>query len=794
MGNKHPGKNKKGWLEDHDGMGAASAEGNRRSARPGRRRRMSAPEIGSSAVARLTPASLSDLVNDEESIRKYREEEEDWLNNDALGFSGVLRSRQGSSDSHSSLHQIVNEESLLTEFLDGFEASPSLSSSAYSSAHSMIDADLPETLPKKLQAPVVGVLRPPPEDSNATSRIAAPSGKDIDSEANGHQLLRFDKLLTVENAQAWKKKRPVQAFRLTGPAEFKKAWGVSKGDVEDYVVIDGTGDMYCVPKHEFEETYEATDGKSSDQYYKKTVVLAKRMMRPFFLVGAAEGEISTGNIGDYVVQGQRTAYIVYGKRFNELYAPASWSGHSRNIKGAFPLPATKQMIGANASFGSADYAHKRSDNTLLASDIFFTDEVRQFLKSHALDWDCDIFKLSNLCERRPLYHMAMHIFRSQDLLSNLGISDPKMAQFVAEIEDAYLPVPYHSSLHGCDVLHAVNYFFMHVDGMKEAFGDIEYFSLLVGAMCHDIAHPGTNATFLINAKDDLAIRFNDTSVLENFHAATTMEIVQKHADKGLLPDNFNRSLFRQIIIKVILATDLADRKRYHLEWDSRTAKTAPFGGRLDLVNRIDDRQLLMKMIIKCADLAHPTKNLELHKRWSILVNEEFRQQAVKETMLGLPRTAPSTTDTGKLAKSQTGFIRFVVEPCYVALCSYMGSPGNFWLNRLTQNKTYWNAEKLHHDFKKSGDAGRAVGRMKGGAKFGSSTWKPKQVTISERRSSSMSNLLSGLNEAKEDKSSALQQVAARLRANSLEDPSEHLKDDDEDANLTHTQSVPLVKT
>ena len=121
MGNKHPGKNKKGWLEDHDGMGAASAEGNRRSARPGRRRRMSAPEIGSSEVARLTPASLSDLVNDEESIRKYREEEEDWLNNDALGFSGVLRSRQGSSDSHSSVHQIVNEESLLTEFLDGFE-------------------------------------------------------------------------------------------------------------------------------------------------------------------------------------------------------------------------------------------------------------------------------------------------------------------------------------------------------------------------------------------------------------------------------------------------------------------------------------------------------------------------------------------------------------------------------------------------------------------------------------------------------------------------------------------------
>jgi hypothetical protein len=51
-------------------------------------------------------------------------------------------------------------------------------------------------------------------------------------------------------------------------------------------------------------------------------------------------------------------------------------------------------------------------------------------------------------------------------------------------------------------------------------------SYTLAAACHDVGHPGVNNIFLIETKAEMAIRYNDSMVLENFHVATTFEILK----------------------------------------------------------------------------------------------------------------------------------------------------------------------------------------------------------------------------------------------------------------------------
>ena len=48
---------------------------------------------------------------------------------------------------------------------------------------------------------------------------------------------------------------------------------------------------------------------------------------------------------------------------------------------------------------------------------------------------------------------------------------------------------------------------------------MEHFGAVVSAISHDLDHPGFNNSFLVNTKDEIALLYNDQSVLENHHLA-----------------------------------------------------------------------------------------------------------------------------------------------------------------------------------------------------------------------------------------------------------------------------------
>ena len=87
---------------------------------------------------------------------------------------------------------------------------------------------------------------------------------------------------------------------------------------------------------------------------------------------------------------------------------------------------------------------------------------------------------------------------------------------------------------------------------------MEHMSLLIAAAMHDYDHPGRTNAFLVDTGDPLAILYNDRSVLENHHAASSWSLLMKPENdfltSALDPMEFKRLRF--LVLETILATDL----------------------------------------------------------------------------------------------------------------------------------------------------------------------------------------------------------------------------------------------
>lgn len=216
---------------------------------------------------------------------------------------------------------------------------------------------------------------------------------------------------------------------------------------------------------------------------------------------------------------------------------------------------------------------------------------------------------------------------------------------------------------------------------------LESIVCMVAVLAHDIGHPGVTNRYLIASKNELALRYNDISVLENMHCALVYTLLNDpNCNIFLHLKSSEWTNCRKLLIELIMFTDMSK----HFELISRFRMRSC--SLHDLNEEIfEDRNLVLCIALKCADLGHSAKTFSLHEKWTFLVSEEFFLQGDLEKRSGLPVSIYCDRDSTDINKSQSGFLRNVCVPLYEIFGLYVKSEffEKFCLEQLQKNLATW---------------------------------------------------------------------------------------------------------
>lgn len=263
--------------------------------------------------------------------------------------------------------------------------------------------------------------------------------------------------------------------------------------------------------------------------------------------------------------------------------------------------------------------------------------------------------------------------------------------------------PYHNSTHAADVMQTA-FALLRMGGDKFSSSPLDNFSILIAAACHDMGHPGRNNSYQVHSRSDLAIIYNDASVLENMHAARAFRLLNVPPEDemqcdilfGLQPSQ--KDAFRANVIHGILATDVT---QHFAKLAQLKAKISSHGvdNPTKLYINIEGRSvpLVLLFLLHAADISNPAKAAPIFMEWCDRCLEEFFVQGDAEKQEGLPVSPMCDRDLTVRSDSQLGFIKFIVRPMYVLMSDLMPRVVDEVLPVLESNLRYWEDEKLREE-------------------------------------------------------------------------------------------------
>lgn len=248
-------------------------------------------------------------------------------------------------------------------------------------------------------------------------------------------------------------------------------------------------------------------------------------------------------------------------------------------------------------------------------------------------WDLDTIKIAEITGNRPLMYVTAAMFEIHELHEEFRIDRIVLRNFLFMLDEGYLENPYHNSSHAADVVNSVNYLITGLsDGqIRDSLTNLEFYAALVAAAIHDFRHPGKSNNYLIKAKHDLAVQYNDRSILESMHVAETFFIMRNPLCDifGRMKDKPYREI-RKAIIEMVLSTDLSMHLQLVGNLKALMLQDANAGNNNATSRAVTDPMMIMKVVIKCADIGHAAKERKLHVLWSSLIIEEFFLQGDDE--------------------------------------------------------------------------------------------------------------------------------------------------------------------
>ena len=295
--------------------------------------------------------------------------------------------------------------------------------------------------------------------------------------------------------------------------------------------------------------------------------------------------------------------------------------------------------------------------------------------------------------------------------------------YLKDIQSGYNDNPYHNRLHAADVVQTCGHFLSRPI-MKLGLKPLDKLTLLLAAAIHDYAHPGVSNGYLVTTQDPIATGHNDDSPLERYHCAEAFRVMGEPGNTFSASwSKVDQRRFRNAVIQLVLCTDLGlgmgminqfnlardeiaanctsnskgkpnngDTKDFSIpgmpstgtrdDKKRKTHRTSSFG-----YPKFEYRLLVIKVALRCADISHPSKESKIHLQWTDRINSEFFAQGRREKSMRLPVSALCEEEGFDLAKSQQGFISFLVKPTLTPFAAF--ADGGEWLTQLEENLQMW---------------------------------------------------------------------------------------------------------
>ncbi|XP_053557355.1 high affinity cAMP-specific and IBMX-insensitive 3',5'-cyclic phosphodiesterase 8B [Bombina bombina] len=391
-------------------------------------------------------------------------------------------------------------------------------------------------------------------------------------------------------------------------------------------------------------------------------------------------------------------------RTTELYSPQLGTKdedpHTSDLVGGLMTDGLRRLSGNEYVFSkNMNQSHSHLPVPMTISDV--PPRIAQALDGEE-NWDFNIFELEAVTHKRPLVYLGSKIFTSFGVCEFLNCSEATMRSWLQMIEANYHSSnSYHNSTHAADVLHATAYF-LQKDSVKASLDQLDKVAALIAATVHDVDHPGRTNSFLCNAGSELAVLYNDTAVLESHHAALAFQLTAKDNKCNIFKkmDRTQHRTLRQAIIDMVLATEMTKHfehvnkfvnsinKPIAAEDSNSNSEGSDCECSTNTKNSPEDRILIKRMMIKCADVANPCRPLDLCIEWAGRISEEYFAQTDEEKRQGLPVVMPVfDRHTCSIPKSQISFIDYFIMDMFDAWDAFANLPN--LIQHLSENYKYW---------------------------------------------------------------------------------------------------------
>uniref|UniRef100_A0A8C5GML1 Phosphodiesterase n=1 Tax=Gouania willdenowi TaxID=441366 RepID=A0A8C5GML1_GOUWI len=260
---------------------------------------------------------------------------------------------------------------------------------------------------------------------------------------------------------------------------------------------------------------------------------------------------------------------------------------------------------------------------------------------------------------------SLRMFQELGVVQKFKIDYEVLCRWLLTVRKNYRTVAYHNWRHAFNVSQCM-FVMITTANFQDVLSDAEILALMVGCLCHDLDHRGTNNAFQAKIGSALALLYGTSATLEHHHFNHAVMILQSEGHNifaNLCSKEYSNMM--HLLKQAILSTDLT----LHFECRSKFFECV-LAGEFSWTND-GQREVLRSMLMTACDLGAVTRPWKISKQVAELVTSEFFEQGDRERS-ELKLTPAAIFDRNRkdeLPVLQIEWIDGICRPLYQALLS-----------------------------------------------------------------------------------------------------------------------------